>query len=131
MFTFYLHATATVPPYTQMLYHLIYYHTVDVLLCYHACIQLGYQLLLNGQVKESLKTYRKAFNMDDTSLPALGGIIHCQLIEGHITEAEQQLEFLAEVSACLHVDRLKKKIASPGLGRRGWLKLVRVTLLNS
>ena len=36
--------------------------------------------------------------MDETSLPALGGIIHCQLAEGHITEAEQQLEFLAEVS---------------------------------
>lgn len=36
--------------------------------------------------------------MDETSLPALGGIIHCQLIEGHVGEAEQQLEFLAEVS---------------------------------
>ena len=36
--------------------------------------------------------------MDETSLPALGGIIHCQLAEGHLTEAEQQLEFLAEVS---------------------------------
>ena len=54
--------------------------------------------MLNGQLKESLKTYRKAFNMDETSLPALGGIIHCQLIEGQISEAEQQLEFLAEVS---------------------------------
>ena len=59
--------------------------------------QLGYQLLLNGQLNESLKTYRKAFHMDETSLPALGGIIHCQLAEGHVTEAEQQLEFLAEV----------------------------------
>ena len=54
--------------------------------------------MLNGQLKESLKTYRKAFNMDETSLPALGGIIHCQLIEGQISEAEQQLDFLAEVS---------------------------------
>ena len=61
--------------------------------------QLGYQLLLNGQLKESLKTYQRAFHMDETSLPALGGIIHCQLAEGHVTEAEQQLDFLSEVRA--------------------------------
>ena len=36
--------------------------------------------------------------MDETSLPALGGIIHSQLMEGQLGEAEQQLDFLAEVS---------------------------------
>ena len=38
--------------------------------------------------------------MDNTSVLALAGIIFCQIMEGHISEAEQQLEFLAEVSPC-------------------------------
>jgi len=31
----------------------------------------------------------------------LAGIIHCQLLEGQVTEAEQQLEFLAEVQSSI------------------------------
>lgn len=42
--------------------------------------------------------------MDETSVPALAGIIHCQIEDGHLSEAEQQLEFLTEVRAvCLIV----------------------------
>ena len=32
-------------------------------------------------------------------MAALAGIIHCQIEDGHIGEAEQQLEFLTEVRA--------------------------------
>ena len=35
--------------------------------------------------------------MDETSIVALAGVIHCQILEGQVGEAEQQLEFLAEV----------------------------------
>ena len=41
--------------------------------------------------------YKKAMTTDNTSVMALAGIIFCQILEGHIAEAEQQLEFLAEV----------------------------------
>ena len=64
-------------------------------------LQLGYEHLLRGEVREALQTYKKAFNLDETSIPALAGIIHCQLLEGQVAEAEQQLEFLAEVSVCV------------------------------
>ncbi len=57
---------------------------------------------MNGQSKESLKTYRKAFNIDETSVAALAGIIYCQITEQQIGEAEQQLEFLNE--ACSYCD---------------------------
>ena len=46
--------------------------------------------------------------MDETSLPALGGIIHCQLIEGQLGEAEQQLDFLAEVSRATNYRIVRK-----------------------
>lgn len=59
--------------------------------------QLAYQLHLNKQPKDSLVHYKKAMNVDETSVPALAGIIFCQIMEGQTSEAEQQLEFLAEV----------------------------------
>lgn len=66
----------------------------------HLSLQLAYQYQLNGQLKESLQTYRKAFNQDETSVSALAGIIYCQITSGQLAEAEQQLEFLNEVRIC-------------------------------
>lgn len=63
--------------------------------------ELAYQHRLNGQLKESLQTYRKAFNQDETSVSALAGIIYCQLVDGQLAEAEQQLEFLNEVQSSI------------------------------
>ncbi len=60
--------------------------------------QLANQQRMKGQVRESLQSYKRAFNVDETSIPALAGIIHCQIIDGQLSEAEQQLEFLAEVN---------------------------------
>lgn len=33
----------------------------------------AYQTLLHGKVKEALQEYKKAFNLDETSVPALSG----------------------------------------------------------
>ena len=59
--------------------------------------QMAYQQLLSGQLEESYQGYKKAFSLDETSLSALGGVIHCQILQGQLAEAEQQLEFLTEV----------------------------------
>ncbi|KAK1903312.1 Tetratricopeptide repeat protein 21B [Dissostichus eleginoides] len=59
--------------------------------------ELGYQMVLQGKIKEATKWYKTAMTLDETSVSALTGIIRCQLIEGHIDDAEQQLEFLTEI----------------------------------
>ncbi|XP_040213995.1 tetratricopeptide repeat protein 21B [Rana temporaria] len=57
----------------------------------------GYQLVLQGRIKEALKWYKTAMNLDESSVSALTGIIRCQIIEGQLQDAEQQLEFLMEI----------------------------------
>uniref|UniRef100_A0A671XG33 Tetratricopeptide repeat domain 21B n=1 Tax=Sparus aurata TaxID=8175 RepID=A0A671XG33_SPAAU len=59
--------------------------------------ELGYQMVLQGRIKEAMKWYKTAMTLDETSVTALTGIIRCQLIEGHLENAEQQLEFLTEI----------------------------------
>ncbi|XP_048871259.1 tetratricopeptide repeat protein 21B isoform X2 [Brienomyrus brachyistius] len=59
--------------------------------------ELGYQLVLLGRIKEAIKWYKTAMTLDETSVTALTGIIRCQLVEGHLEDAEQQLEFLTEI----------------------------------
>ncbi|BFZ22635.1 hypothetical protein BsWGS_25674 [Bradybaena similaris] len=59
--------------------------------------EMGFQLLLQGKVKEAMKCYRNAMQLDETSVAALTGIIGCQLLLDHVDEAAQQLEFLNEL----------------------------------
>ncbi|KAB0404321.1 hypothetical protein E2I00_009378 [Balaenoptera physalus] len=73
--------------------------------------ELGYQMILQGKVKEALKWYKTAMTLDETSVSALIGMttismsvphtdarfIQCQLIEGQLQDADQQLEFLSEI----------------------------------
>ncbi|XP_029461519.1 tetratricopeptide repeat protein 21B isoform X2 [Rhinatrema bivittatum] len=59
--------------------------------------EFGYQMILQGKVKDALKWYKAAITLDETSVSALTGIIRCQLIEGQLQDADQQLEFLAEI----------------------------------
>ncbi|XP_008061219.1 tetratricopeptide repeat protein 21B [Carlito syrichta] len=59
--------------------------------------ELGYQMILQGKVKEALKWYKIAMTIDETSISALIGFIRCQLIEGQLQDADQQLEFLSEI----------------------------------
>ncbi|XP_061925819.1 tetratricopeptide repeat protein 21B [Entelurus aequoreus] len=59
--------------------------------------ELGYVMVLLGKIKEAMKWYKTAMTLDETSLPALTGIIRCQLMEGRLEDADQQLEFLTEI----------------------------------
>uniref|UniRef100_A0A4X2M3E6 Tetratricopeptide repeat protein 21B n=1 Tax=Vombatus ursinus TaxID=29139 RepID=A0A4X2M3E6_VOMUR len=59
--------------------------------------ELGYQMILQGKVKEALRWYKTAMTLDETSVSSLIGIIRCQLIEGHLQDADHQLEFLNEI----------------------------------
>ncbi|XP_041939131.1 tetratricopeptide repeat protein 21B [Alosa sapidissima] len=59
--------------------------------------EMGYQMVLQGRVKEAMKWYKTAMTLDESSVSALMGIIRCQLLEAHLDDAEQQLEFLTEI----------------------------------
>ena len=61
------------------------------------CPQLGHHCLIEGKLQEALQTYRRAFSIDEMSIPAMMGVLHCQLLMGKNTEAQQQLEFLNEL----------------------------------
>ncbi|XP_068223465.1 tetratricopeptide repeat protein 21B-like [Palaemon carinicauda] len=63
--------------------------------------EVGYQCLLQGRNKEATKYYKNATKLDESSVAALTGIISCQLLEGQVYMAEQQLEFLKEVQRSL------------------------------
>ncbi|XP_074140493.1 tetratricopeptide repeat protein 21A isoform X6 [Sminthopsis crassicaudata] len=63
--------------------------------------ELGYQLILQEKVKEATLWYTEAMKLDESSMSALIGIIWCQILEGNLEEAEQQLEFLKEVQQSL------------------------------
>ncbi|XP_032880066.1 tetratricopeptide repeat protein 21B isoform X1 [Amblyraja radiata] len=59
--------------------------------------ELGYQMILQGKMKEAVRWYKTAMSLDETSIPAVTGIIRCQLIKGQLEDAEQQLDFLNEI----------------------------------
>uniref|UniRef100_A0A8C5R7T2 Tetratricopeptide repeat domain 21B n=1 Tax=Leptobrachium leishanense TaxID=445787 RepID=A0A8C5R7T2_9ANUR len=59
--------------------------------------ELGYLHILQGKIKDALKWYKTAMTLDESSVPALTGIIRCQLLEGQLQDADQQLEFLMEI----------------------------------
>ncbi|ETE72338.1 Tetratricopeptide repeat protein 21B, partial [Ophiophagus hannah] len=65
--------------------------------------ELGYQMLFQGKIKEAMKFYKTAMALDETSVPALTGIIRSQLMEGKLDDVEQQLEFLKEVQQSIGI----------------------------
>uniref|UniRef100_A0A8C4LJ71 Tetratricopeptide repeat domain 21A n=1 Tax=Equus asinus TaxID=9793 RepID=A0A8C4LJ71_EQUAS len=67
----------------------------------HVATELGYLFILQDQVKEASLWYSEAMKLDDSSVAALTGIIWCQILDGHLEEAEHQLEFLKEVQQSL------------------------------
>uniref|UniRef100_G1P572 Tetratricopeptide repeat domain 21A n=1 Tax=Myotis lucifugus TaxID=59463 RepID=G1P572_MYOLU len=67
----------------------------------HLAIELGYLFILQDQVKEASVWYSEAMKVDENSVAALTGIIWGQILEGHLEEAEHQLEFLKEVQQSL------------------------------
>nr|XP_012311059.1 tetratricopeptide repeat protein 21A isoform X4 [Aotus nancymaae] len=67
----------------------------------HVATELGYLFILKNQVKEALLWYSEAMKLDSDGMTALTGIIWCHILEGHLEEAEHQLEFLKEVQQSL------------------------------
>ncbi|XP_047136983.1 tetratricopeptide repeat protein 21B isoform X1 [Hydra vulgaris] len=63
--------------------------------------ETGYQLMLQNNIKESLKAYQHAMKIDESSVAALTGIIQCQILENELSEAEQQLEFFKEIQSSI------------------------------
>ncbi|XP_023227553.1 tetratricopeptide repeat protein 21B-like [Centruroides sculpturatus] len=59
--------------------------------------ELGHQCLFQGKLRESMKFYRNASKLDESSVDALLGVIHCQILEGQMEAASQQLELLKEI----------------------------------
>lgn len=59
--------------------------------------ELGYQCLLQGNIKEAMKYYRNATKLDESSVDALIGMIFCQILDGQLDIADQQLELLKEI----------------------------------
>lgn len=60
-------------------------------------VELGYQSLLRGQVKEALRYFKMATKIDESSLPALIGLSICEYTEnGKTDQLKQQVEFLQE-----------------------------------
>nr|XP_036870432.1 tetratricopeptide repeat protein 21A isoform X2 [Manis javanica] len=67
----------------------------------HVATELGYLFILQDQVKEASLWYSEAIKLDESSVAASTGIIWCQILDGHLEEAEHQLEFLKEVQQSL------------------------------
>uniref|UniRef100_A0A674BXT0 Tetratricopeptide repeat domain 21B n=1 Tax=Salmo trutta TaxID=8032 RepID=A0A674BXT0_SALTR len=59
--------------------------------------EMGYLLSLQKKTKEATRWYSAALNTDISSVPALAGLIRCQLMDGQLQEAANQLEFLREI----------------------------------
>uniref|UniRef100_A0A8C7G3G7 Tetratricopeptide repeat protein 21B n=1 Tax=Oncorhynchus kisutch TaxID=8019 RepID=A0A8C7G3G7_ONCKI len=59
--------------------------------------EMGYLLSLQKKTKEATRWYSTALDIDTSSVPALAGLIRCQLMDGQLQEAANQLEFLREI----------------------------------
>ncbi|KAE8595622.1 hypothetical protein XENTR_v10015818 [Xenopus tropicalis] len=58
---------------------------------------LANHLILQGSVAEAAGWYSTAMKLDGNHLEALTGVIQCQILQGQLEEAEQQLDFLREI----------------------------------
>ena len=75
--------------------------------------ELGFELLLQGRTRDAIKCFRNAMKLDETSVEALTGVIRCQLLEGHIEDASQQLEFLNEIQQNIGRSAVRLPLAIP------------------
>ena len=86
--------------------------------------EVAYQQQLAGNYAVAVGTYREAARvaeMDGTLdiLTSLYGTIHCQLLDGQLTEAAQQLEFLTDVASERGI-KLVFLTALHAAGQRAW-----------
>lgn len=65
---------------------------------YEYIIELGYQHMMAGNTDQALKCFKMGISVDQTSVTASIGVVHCLLKKGQLKSASQQLEFLTEVA---------------------------------
>uniref|UniRef100_A0A2K6FNN0 Tetratricopeptide repeat domain 21A n=1 Tax=Propithecus coquereli TaxID=379532 RepID=A0A2K6FNN0_PROCO len=66
-----------------------------------AATELGYLHILQNQVKEASLWYSEGMKLNQNRMATMTGMIWCQILEGQLEEAENQLEFLKEVQQSL------------------------------
>lgn len=60
--------------------------------------EMAYQKCMLGEFSEAYKIYTQATTFDQTNQTPLYGMIHCKIHQDQLEDAEQQLEFLMEIS---------------------------------
>eukprot|EP00043_Microstomoeca_roanoka_P026514 m.11852 g.11852 ORF g.11852 m.11852 type:complete len:1331 (-) comp6680_c0_seq1:160-4152(-) len=65
--------------------------------------EMAHQQLLRDHHAASQKLYKKAMQLDESSVVALHGTIFCQILLGQLEDAQTQLDFLSEIQASLEV----------------------------
>ncbi|EGD75688.1 hypothetical protein PTSG_12640 [Salpingoeca rosetta] len=61
--------------------------------------EMAHQQLMRDHQGAAHKLYKKAMQLDESSVGALHGIIHCQILIGQLDDAQTQLDFLSEIQA--------------------------------
>lgn len=61
----------------------------------------AYQLMLLGDYDQAYQYNNEASKLDEQNIAALQGRIRCKIYQGNYSEAEQELEFLAEIQNSL------------------------------
>jgi tetratricopeptide repeat protein 21B len=61
----------------------------------------GLQLLQLEEYTQAIMCFQEAAKLDEGNLQALHGSIKCKILQGNYKEAEQELEFLAEIQASI------------------------------
>ena len=61
----------------------------------------GYQLMLLDDFAQASLCFQEASKLDEGNIAPLGGLIKCKIMQGNLREAQQELEFLAEISASI------------------------------
>lgn len=60
-------------------------------------LELGEQLRLLGDYNAAIQTFTEASQKDEANIIAINKIIHCKILQNHLTDAAQQMEFLYEI----------------------------------
>jgi tetratricopeptide repeat protein 21B len=59
--------------------------------------ELGHQNLMSGNTTVAMECFRQASRLDQASVTPLHGMIRCQIADGLLEDAEQQMEFLTVI----------------------------------
>ena len=73
--------------------------------------ELAYQHRLSGSFGQARDTYRDACDLDAGNVTAVHGTIYCQVMQGLLEDAEQQLEFLTVVNGGDDADKRDSEVA--------------------